>query len=110
MSLSKREDIADLMENIQKVGTVRSIVDNPEIRAEIARHGFALDELVDDPDPAVRQIVAVKGYGLDTLINDPDPVVRQIVAMQGYGLDILINDSEPIIKELAQRLKEQQEN
>ena len=42
MSLSKREDIADLMENIQKVGTVRSIVDNPEIRAEIARHGLSL--------------------------------------------------------------------
>lgn len=121
MHLAKREDIAALMENIQKVGTVRSIVDNPEIRAEIARHGFALDELVDDPDPQVRLAVAQQGYGLDVLsedtewfvrahvasrgyhleqfLHDDAPLVRQTVAAQGYGLDTLVHDPDPAVRQ-----------
>lgn len=45
-------------------------------RAEAAKAGIGLDELVNDECYAVRAEVAKQGYGLDKLINDPHPLVR----------------------------------
>ena len=43
--------------------------------------------------------MAKQGYVLDILINDPSYIVRLEVAKQGYGILKLINDSSEFIKE-----------
>lgn len=48
----------------------------------VAKQGFGLDRLIDDPDPTVRAIVAGQGYDLDHLINDPDENVRAAAEKQ----------------------------
>lgn len=69
------------------------------------------DMLVYDPNGLVRVAVAEQGYGvakqgfgLDRLIDDPDPTVRVIVAGQGYDLDHLINDPDENVRAAAEQL------
>lgn len=47
--------------------------------------------------------VARQGYGLDILIDDPIADVRMEVAEQGYGLDKLVHDSYYKVKRLAKK-------
>lgn len=67
-------------------------------RQDVARAGFALDELVNDKDSLVRAEVAKHGFGLEQLVHDESRRVREAVAEQGYGLGILVNDEEPAIR------------
>ena len=53
----------------------------------------------------VRIEVAKQGYGLETLINDPEWEVRTAVALQGYGLDKLINDPDLSVRIAASQFK-----
>ena len=46
-------------------------------------------------------ILARQGYALNILINDPCSAVRCEVAMQGYGFDVLINDNSNDVREIV---------
>lgn len=78
-------------------------------RAQAADQGYALDRLVNDPEPWVREAVAEQGYGLDVLMSDSSRYVRAAVALQGYGLDELANDSDLYVREAAAKAIEQLE-
>ena len=78
-----------------------------EVREAVARNGYRLDKLVDDPDEYVRAMIAMQGKHLDKLINDPSPLVRRAVAKQDYGLEILKDDLSSIVRNCAiKRLEE----
>ena len=49
--------------------------------------------------------VARQGYGLDILVNDPKASVREEVAKQRYGLDQLINDKSEAVRKWAMKMK-----
>ncbi len=53
--------------------------DNAYKRAEVAKHGYGLDILVNDEDWEVRREVAKQGYSLDELFYDEDGAVRETV-------------------------------
>ena len=100
--------------------------ENWQVRAEVARQGYALDKLVDDEDWHVREAVAKQDYALDKLANDkdndvrkavvieaaktdredllekfvqdPDFEIRARVARQGYALDKLAGDEEQFVR------------
>lgn len=52
-------------------------------RLDVAKMGYGLHKLINDPDWEIREQVANKGYGLGTLMNDPNPDVRATVALRG---------------------------
>lgn len=53
--------------------------------------------------------MAKQGFGLGLLINDPDEDVRVEVAKHGFGLDKLKNDeSEYVLAEVKLQLARQQ--
>ena len=80
------------------------LVNDPawEVRFEVAEQGYGLDVLVNDPEAEVRISVAEKGYGLNVLANDPSSSVRMYVVDQGYGLNLLINDSNELVRDKAE--------
>lgn len=73
--------------------------ENNVVRAVVARNGFGLEELVNDPALIVRVAVAEQGYGLDKLVNDKEYLVRAEVAGQGYGHKKLIHDENETVRE-----------
>ena len=72
-----------------------------EIRAAIAKKGYAQSKFINDESWFVRAIVASNRYGLDKLINDSDFYVRAEVAKQGYGLEYLLNDPNENVRVAA---------
>ena len=79
-----------------------------EVRIVVDKKGLCLNKLINDG--LVRVAVAEQGYGvakqgfgLHRLIDDPDPTVRAIVAGQGYDLDHLINDPDENVRAAAEK-------
>lgn len=95
--MENQEELKKLVNQIQELGDVREVVNDPQIRAELAQQGFSLDVLVNDEEPQVRLAVAQQGYGLDKLIDDEEWFVRANIASQGYGLERLISDESRFI-------------
>jgi hypothetical protein len=52
------------------------------VRKEVARQGYGLALLIDDPDEDVRVEVAKHGFGLDKLKNDESEYVLAEVKLQ----------------------------
>ena len=78
----------------------------PTVRQSLAKCGYALDILVNDPDPYVREEVAKQGAYHEVLFKDPDSIVRAEIARQGRYLDILVNDPDrDVRKEVARQGK-----
>ena len=50
------------------------------IRSEVARLGYALDELKNDDSFLVRLEVVKHGFALEEFLNDPSPIVREEAA------------------------------
>ena len=52
------------------------------VRKQVAKQGYGLGLLIDDPDEDVRVEVAKNGFGLNTLKNDESDYVRAEVKLQ----------------------------
>ena len=76
------------------------INENGEVRYEIARQGYGLDELIDDEDYDVRCAVARQGYGLDKLVNDENCEVRDMAKQKSNNKLKIINKAIDFIKSL----------
>ena len=61
--------------------------DNPEIRAALAKNGWALDILINDSNENVRCEVAKQGYGWEKLAIDSSHKVRLAVSIAKDGFD-----------------------
>ena len=55
-----------------------AMVDSEKVedRIRMAKWGYGVDKLKDDPDPRVRLEVAKGEYYVQQFLNDPDPEVR----------------------------------
>jgi hypothetical protein len=55
-----------------------ALVDSEKVedRIRMAKWGYGVDKLKDDPDPRVRLEVAKGEYYVQQFLNDPDPEVR----------------------------------
>ena len=53
--------------------------ENVEDRIRMAKLGYGVDKLKNDPDPRVRLEVAKGEYYVQEFIHDPDPAVREAV-------------------------------
>ena len=90
-----------------KISDVLAMDADDGVRAEVAKMGFALEELSGDPSWVVRSEVAKKGHGLPGLVLDPDWRVRAIVAQKGFGFDLLAGDSEPLVRAAVEKSLEE---
>jgi hypothetical protein len=79
-----------------------------QIRKMIAKRGFHLKDLVNDPNKEVRRMVAKKKYGLDILIKDFEDDVRMEVIKLGYNPEALVYDSNKEIRDIARQLVKKQ--
>lgn len=81
-----------------KRGEIKGLleVDSERVRAELAKAGYHLDVLVNDPDPMVRYEVALQGAHLDKLSQDKDPFIRMAVAdrFEGVGSPLWSDDGD----------------
>ena len=77
--MENQKELQELINQVQQLGDVREVVNDPQVRAEIARNGFALDVLIEDEDPRVRLAVAQQGYELDRLLNDDEWFVLSLI-------------------------------
>lgn len=86
-----------------------AVDENPQIRKLVAEKGHEehMEFLIDDKYTVVREAVARNGYGLDKLKDDPDWEVRFAVVGQGHALDELIDDEEYQVREFAKFKKEE---
>ena len=109
----------DLRDNLKEMVDIEDFLD----RVRAAESCFALDKLVDDPDPDVRLRVARQGYGSvklsyddetmvraalaerglapKTLAFDENWLVRYKLAQSGYGWDKLVNDENSRVREVV---------
>ena len=60
----------------------------------------------DDESLLIRSEVARLGYALDELKNDDSFLVRLEVVKQGFAVDELLKDSSPVVREAAAEIKE----
>ena len=77
--------------------------EDPRIRKAVAKYGYGLPQLANDPNGEVRIEVAKHGIRLYKLAHDSDEMVRAEVARQGYELDKLINDPCVLVREQAEK-------
>lgn len=70
-------------------------------RAECAKQGYGLFQLINDPDFRVRLEVAKHGYALDVFAEDESDEVRAEVARQGYRLYLLADDKSPYVRKVV---------
>ena len=78
------------------------------IRRNVAKKGYGLDILVNDPNTLVRITIAKNGWCLDQLKHDKSVDVRYQVVKQNYDLEYFLNDtSQRIAKEARKRLEKQ---
>lgn len=71
------------------------------VRESVAKQGYALERLVNDPSEWVQMRVAEHGYGLEQLKDSPSALVRGMVATQGYQPEVFINDPDEEVAEVA---------
>ena len=62
------------------------------------------DAMVDSNNVEDSLRMAKLGYGVDKLKNDPDPRVREEVANGGYYTQELLNDECPEVREAARKI------
>lgn len=78
------------------------------IRRNVAKKGYGLDILVNDPNTLVRITIAKNGWCLDQLKHDKSVDVRYQVVKQNYDLEYFLNDtSQRVAKEARKRLEKQ---
>ena len=94
----------------QGINTVRYMHDeNPMVRQAVGTYGSLehLSVLKNDVNRDVRAEVARRGFFLEELSEDPDWLVRFVVAEQGYNLDRFKNDEDKEVSSLANFLLQQ---
>lgn len=78
------------------------------IRRNVAKKGYGLNVLVNDPNTLVRITIAKNGWCLDQLKHDKSVDVRHQVVKQNYDLEFFLNDtSQRVAKEARKRLEKQ---
>lgn len=94
----------------QGVNLVKFMRDeNPMVRQAVATYGSLehLSVLQNDVNRDVRAEVARRGFFLEELANDTDWLVRFVIAEQGYYLDKFKNDADKEVSALANFLLQQ---
>ena len=74
------------------------------VRNTLAVNGYAVDQLVNDPDPFVRVGVVRSQNYWDYLLNDPDWSVRYAIIHEfHYGAEFLKNDLNETVRVEARK-------
>lgn len=70
----------------------KEFIDDYTFASNLIEKELKLDYYLHSKDAGIRRNVAKKGYGLNVLVNDPNTLVRITIAKNGWCLDQLKHD------------------